>query len=166
MTSFRKFSIALLVVAALAGFMAAPAQAVTVSCNQPSTATVNVFFSMPCSASGGTAPYGFSITSGGLPSGLNGFASATEYSIQGTPLVAGSYTFTLTATDSANGSASQSYTVVVAASGGGGTGTGSITLVSVSPSTLTAGITNVVSGERFKLHQQHDRLCQRGYGSD
>ncbi|MEO5560187.1 MAG: ice-binding family protein [Dokdonella sp.] len=59
-------------------------------------------------ASGGVAPYTFTIGSGALPSGLN---LATDGTISGTPTATGSFTFTVMATDSADCPGSQSYTL-------------------------------------------------------
>ncbi|WP_250901836.1 MULTISPECIES: putative Ig domain-containing protein [unclassified Dyella] len=66
------------------------------------------------SASGGTAPYTFAVTSGSLPSGL----TLTGNSISGTPTAQGTFAFAITATDSAatpvTGMASYSITVAQA----------------------------------------------------
>ena len=69
-------------------------------------------------ATGGTAPYVWSLTSGSLPPGIavradlpswfSQFASAGLIGVATTP---GSYSFTLTATDSTNSSASQAFTL-------------------------------------------------------
>ena len=58
-----------------------------------SQATVGVAYNAVSSVSGGTAPYFFSITGGGLPPGLK--LNSTTGSITGTPSVAGTYNFTL-----------------------------------------------------------------------
>ena len=57
-------------------------------------------YSATLSATGGTSPYSWSITSGALPVGLS--LDATSGSISGTPSVAGVSTFTIQATDSSN----------------------------------------------------------------
>lgn len=80
--------------------------------------TVNHAYSVTLSASGGTAPYSFAITSGTLPPGLN-LSSAGVLS--GTPTSAGQSTFTVTATDANGSSGSQSYTLTI----------GTTTLVSI-----------------------------------
>jgi uncharacterized protein (TIGR03437 family) len=150
MTSLRKFSIVLLVVAALAGLMAAPAQAqLSLNCSQsdfPNSMNVGTNYSMPCSATGGTAPYGFTATGDVSDWGMQTYQAGAEYSVQGRPIGAGTYHFTLTVTDSGTPTAltaSQSFTITV--STGGGTGSGSITLSSISPSTLTAGYATQIS---------------------
>lgn len=67
-------------------------------------------------ASGGTAPYGFAITAGALPSGLS---LATNGTLSGTPTVNGSFAFTATVTDASTGagpfSAAIAYTLQIAA---------------------------------------------------
>ncbi len=81
-------------------------------------AQVNLPYSQTLSASGGTAPYSFAVTSGALPAGLT-LSSAGVLS--GTPTASGTFTFTVTATDSSTGtgapfSAVDSYTLTVNAS--------------------------------------------------
>ncbi|GHC68622.1 autotransporter domain-containing protein [Limoniibacter endophyticus] len=76
-------------------------------------------------ATGGTAPYAFSLTAGNLPAGLT---LGTDGSLKGIPSEAGSFTFTVTATD-ANGDAGMgSYTLGVDAPA-----------ILVSPPSLPAG---------------------------
>ncbi len=70
-------------------------------------------YSQAVSASGGTAPYVFSIASGALPVGLT--LNASTGVISGTPTSAGSFNFTVTATDANGFTGSQGYTVVVTA---------------------------------------------------
>lgn len=70
-----------------------------------------VAFSQALTASGGTAPYTFALTSGTLPSGLTLSAAGV---IEGIPDSPGSYSFTITATDSLGCPGAQSYTVIVA----------------------------------------------------
>ncbi len=138
MTSLRKFSIVLLVVAALAGLMAAPAQAqqVMLNCTMAATAMVGVSYNGQCLAQGGTAPYTFTFTGQVPPSLTNVAVTGNEYLVQGTPSQAGSYTFTLQAKDSIGGTSSvQSFTITVTGSGGA-----SFSLSSVgTPSTVTPG---------------------------
>jgi uncharacterized protein (TIGR03437 family) len=145
MTSFRKFSIVLLVVAALAGFMVAPAQAqVTPNCNSnsfPTQMTLGSSYTLTCSAIGGTAPYHYS-TTGTIPPGMQAVDLTSQYNIFGNPNTAGTYAFTVFVTDNASRQGQQSFTVTVGTGGGGGGGgaSGTITLTSVSPTTLTAGV--------------------------
>jgi outer membrane autotransporter protein len=75
----------------------------------PSGST-NVPYSQTITASGGTAPYTFAVTSGTLPSGL---ALSTQGVLSGTPKSVGTSTFTVTATDSPGRSGSQSYALSI-----------------------------------------------------
>jgi len=73
--------------------------AVTLTCNLPAGAQVNVAYAGSCTASGGTTPYVYSISVGALPGGLS--LNTTSGAITGTPNAAGSTSFTVKATDSA-----------------------------------------------------------------
>ncbi len=104
----------------------------TISLN-PSTlssGTIAVGYSQAVSASGGTGPYTYAITSGSLPPGLS--MSITSGSFSGTPTGAGTYNFVVTATDSSTGTGpfntSKAYSITIAAP-----------TISVSPSLLSAG---------------------------
>jgi large repetitive protein len=72
----------------------------------------DVSYQETITATGGAAPYTFSVTSGALPPGLS--MSPSTGVISGTP-TAGSYTFTITATDSSQtpNTGSQNYTIQV-----------------------------------------------------
>jgi hypothetical protein len=79
--------------------------------------TFGVAYSQNVSASGGTAPYTFAVTSGATPTGVPLVSSGQ---LAGTPTAAGTFNFTVTATDSSTGvgapfSASQAYSVSIAA---------------------------------------------------
>ena len=63
-------------------------------------AQVNVAYSATLTASGGTAPYSYNVTSGSLPAGLSLSSSGV---LSGTPTASGSFTFTVTASDSSTG---------------------------------------------------------------
>ncbi|MXV17052.1 YDG domain-containing protein [Hufsiella ginkgonis] len=83
----------------------------------PSTlpnATQGTSYSQTISASGGTQPYSFSITSGALPAGIT---LATNGTLSGTATVNGSFNFTVTATDASTGTGpytgSRAYTMSV-----------------------------------------------------
>jgi len=69
------------------------------------------------SATGGTAPYTWSLASGSLPAGL---ALSTSGDITGTPTQAGTTSFTVKATDSSSPAetATQSLSITIAAAGG------------------------------------------------
>ena len=67
-------------------------------------------------ASGGVAPYNWTLTSGTLPAGMSlSAAEGAQVKITGKPTAAGSSTFTLTATDKNNKKASATVTVTVKA---------------------------------------------------
>lgn len=73
-------------------------------------------YSATVTASGGTGPYTFAVTSGALPPGLllNGASGA----ISGPPTTVGTFNFTITATDTATGClGSRAYTILIAAAG-------------------------------------------------
>ena len=72
-------------------------------------------YSQTLTASGGTAPYTFTVTAGNLPVGLMLSASGT---LSGTPLLSGASTFTVTATDANGCTGTRSYTVNVSGTTG------------------------------------------------
>ena len=74
-------------------------------------ATVGTPYSQIVSASGGTAPYTFAITTGALPSGL--VLNTSTGVLSGTPVTFGTFSFTVRATDQAAASSSQAYTLAV-----------------------------------------------------
>ncbi len=88
------------------------AQAASLKINTASlpNGTVGTAYSASLSASGGTTPYSWTLTSGQLPAGLS---LASAGAISGTPAAAGTTTFTITATDARNRRASASYTIVI-----------------------------------------------------
>ncbi len=61
-------------------------------------------------ATGGTAPYAFSITSGALPSGLTLTSSGT---LSGTPLASGSFPITVQVRDAAGATGTRAYTLSI-----------------------------------------------------
>ncbi|HET7306683.1 MAG TPA: putative Ig domain-containing protein [Gammaproteobacteria bacterium] len=89
---------------------------ITLSPTSLPTATPEQSYSQTLRASGGTAPYRYTITSGSLPAGLS--LNASTGVLSGTPTKSGSFTFTATATDSSTGSgapfsAARNYTLIV-----------------------------------------------------
>ena len=72
---------------------------------------VNQAYAASLSASGGTAPYSWSLASGTLPTGL---AVNTNGALQGTPTTAATFNFSIRATDSLSQSATQSFSVTIA----------------------------------------------------
>jgi uncharacterized protein (TIGR03437 family) len=59
---------------------------------------IGQFYNVSLSATGGTAPYSYSISNGSLPAGINLFANGT---ISGTPTANGGFQFSVRVTDSA-----------------------------------------------------------------
>jgi uncharacterized protein (TIGR03437 family) len=76
----------------------------------PGGATGSVYL-QTFSASGGTPPYNWSLTSGSLPLSLQFNASGI---LTGTPIVDGNFTFTVQVADAAGATASQSFSLTVA----------------------------------------------------
>jgi len=72
--------------------------------------SVGTAYSQTITASGGTAPYTFTVISGALPTGLTLSSSGT---LSGTPTATGSFTFIVRATDAGGCSGSQIYTIVI-----------------------------------------------------
>ncbi|MBB5766024.1 outer membrane autotransporter protein [Xanthomonas arboricola] len=80
----------------------------------PSTlpaATRGTAYSQTLSASGGTAPYTYTLASGTLPAGLT---LASNGTLSGTATVEGSFNFTVTATDAGSFTGNQAYSLTVA----------------------------------------------------
>lgn len=75
-------------------------------------ATAGSAYSQSISASGGTAPYGFNVSSGTLPPGMA--LNASTGALSGTPTSSGNYNFTVTATDSNSFTGSAAYSLSVA----------------------------------------------------
>ena len=86
-------------------------------------------YSQNFSASGGTSPYTFAVSSGNLPAGLN---LSQDGKLSGTPMAGGLFSFTITATDSSTGSGpftgSQAYAFTLTAPA-----------ITLNPSTLPDG---------------------------
>lgn len=92
-------------------YAGAPA-ALVVDTSGLNNGTVGTAYSQALVASGGTAPYTWSITSGSLPGGLS--LNASSGAITGTPTAAGTSSFTVRVTDSASATASKSLSIVIA----------------------------------------------------
>lgn len=71
---------------------------------------VGVAYGLTITASGGTAPYRFSLTAGALPAGMTLTAAGA---LAGTPTTAGTSTFTIRGTDANGCFAAASYTMVI-----------------------------------------------------
>jgi len=97
----------------------------TLSPTSVSNAQVGTAYSATVSASGGTAPYTYSITAGSLPAGMT--LNTSTGALSGTPTAGGTFNFTVTAHDVGLSTGSQAYSLVVAAP-----------VIVVSPTTLPA----------------------------
>ncbi|WP_370677749.1 Ig-like domain repeat protein [Pleomorphomonas sp. PLEO] len=113
--------------------------AVTVAVNAPTisltpsslpNATVGTAYSQTLTASGGTAPYSYMVTTGVFPTGMS-FVVATGV-MSGTPAAAGSFNFTVTATDAGGYTGSAAYAITV-------DGVTPAIALSASPSSVMAG---------------------------
>jgi hypothetical protein len=91
--------------------------------------TFGVAYNQTITASGGTGPYTFAVTSGGLPPGL---ILSSAGALSGIPTLLGTYAFTVTATDTNLCTGSRAYSLVI--------GCPTITL---SPSSLPSGVTGL-----------------------
>ncbi|MGY5778273.1 putative Ig domain-containing protein [Rhizobium sp. LEGMi135b] len=91
---------------------------------------VGTTYNQTVSATGGTSPYTYAVTTGALPNGLS--LSAATGVISGTPTAGGTFNFTITARDSSTGTGpftgSRPYTLSISAP-----------TISVSPASLSAG---------------------------
>jgi uncharacterized protein YhjY with autotransporter beta-barrel domain len=90
--------------------IAAAVSPITVSPASMPAPSFGVAYNQILSATGGTAPYTFVLSSGALPGGLS-FSGAT---VSGTPNQAGTFNFSFTVTDSASVTTTKSYSLVVA----------------------------------------------------
>ena len=95
---------------------------------------VGIPYNQTVSASGGTPPYTYTVSSGALPAGLS-LNSATG-AITGTPTAVGTSSFTISATDGNGCPGSQAYILVVAAP--------TCPAVTLSPPTLPAALVGVL----------------------
>jgi hypothetical protein len=97
----------------------------TISPTTVPSGTVATAYSQTLTASNGTAPYSFAITSGSLPAGITLSSGGV---LSGTPTAGGPYNFTAKVTDATSKTATQSYTLVIASPA-----------ISLSPASLPAG---------------------------
>jgi hypothetical protein len=91
----------------------------------PATGTVGAAYSGTVTASGGTSPFTYSITSGSLPAGLSLSAAGA---VSGTPTTAGASNFTVQATDAGGNTGIANYTITVSSAS-----------ITVNPSSLSGG---------------------------
>jgi hypothetical protein len=86
---------------------------------QPATlpaGVVGAAYNQLITATGGTAPYAFTVTAGAPPTGLS---LASTGSLSGTPSAVGTFAFTVTATDAASCPGSRPYSIPITAGGPG-----------------------------------------------
>ena len=87
--------------------------------------TAGLAYSQSLGASGGAAPYAFTVTAGSLPPGLT---LTTGGALSGTTTTSGTFNFTVTATDNFGQTGTQAYSIVVA-----------VPTLTLTPSTLPGG---------------------------
>jgi hypothetical protein len=73
--------------------------------------TVGVAYSQTLNATGGSPPYGWSISAGSLPAGLS--LNSSTGAITGTPTTAGPFNFTAQVSDTAKATASQAFSLTI-----------------------------------------------------
>jgi hypothetical protein len=117
--------------------------ALAISGTLPATGTVGTAYSGSLTASGGTAPYTWTIS--GLPAGVTSSgASSATLSVSGTPTTAASYSVSAMVTDSASATMTYTVSVVISAATGAGftispTTLGTLTVgTALTPITVTA----------------------------
>ncbi|MGV1909782.1 putative Ig domain-containing protein [Agrobacterium vitis] len=89
----------------------APAFTLSPASGTLTAATVGTAYSETVTASGGTSPYTYAVTSGTLPAGMS--LNTSTGVISGTPTTAANTSFTITATDANSASGSASYSLAV-----------------------------------------------------
>lgn len=109
---------------------------ITLSPSTLNSMTDGVAFNQTITASGGTAPYTYSVSSGSLPAGLS-FNTSTGV-VSGTPTYSGAYSFTIRASDSSTGTGPYVGTQTYA-------GTVGVPTITVSPS----GTLNAAYGQAY-----------------
>ncbi len=85
-------------------------QPITLAPSTLPTGTVGASYSQTITATGGTPPHTFSVTSGSLPGGLLLSAGGV---LSGTPTTQGTFNLTVTPTDASNCAGSQGYSVTI-----------------------------------------------------
>src|SRR6185503_12484159 len=96
----------------LSSYSIAPGQQLDLTFTAYAPATAGSPYSQTLTASGGTAPYSWTVVTGSLPGGLS--LSSTGV-ISGSALVAGTFNFTVQANDSASGSAQKAFSITISA---------------------------------------------------
>ncbi len=93
--------------------LAVAAPSISLAPSSVAGGTVAIGYSAAISASGGAAPYTYSLTSGALPAGVT--LNASTGALSGTPSAAGTFSFTVRALDANSFSGSQAYSLAIAA---------------------------------------------------
>jgi PKD repeat protein len=134
-TALGTFNFAVLVTDA-SGCSNSQNYSITVSCGtvalSPVTlpgGTIGVAYGQTITASRGTAPFTFAVSSGTLPAGL---ALSPAGSLTGTPTAAGTFNFAVRATDANGCTGTQNYSIVVACP-----------TITLSPATLPSGTVGI-----------------------
>ncbi|MCA1666054.1 MAG: putative Ig domain-containing protein [Thermomicrobia bacterium] len=105
------------------------APTLTLSPTSLPAASGGVAYSQTLTATGGTAPYTFAVTTGTLPTGLT---LTTAGMLSGTPTAGGTFAFTIQAQDANGFTGAQQYTIIVTAPA-----------IILSPTTLPGGVKGV-----------------------
>ncbi len=105
--------------------LSVPAPTIVITPATLPNTTAGLAYSQAISASGGAAPYTFTVTAGALPTGLS---LGSGGALSGSTTASGTFNFTVTATDVNGQNVSQAYTVVVA-----------VPTVTLTPATLPGG---------------------------
>ncbi|ULT73295.1 putative Ig domain-containing protein [Pseudomonas sp. BC42] len=87
------------------------APSITLSPGSLSNGSVGTAYSQTVTATGGTAPYTYAITSGSLPAGL--ILNTATGAISGTPMASGTLNLTITATDANSATGSQAFSITI-----------------------------------------------------
>ena len=95
----------------------APPDAPSIATTTLSGGTAGTAYAQTLSATGGTAPYAWTLQSGTLPGGLSLSAAGA---LSGTPNAGGSFNFTVRVTDAADAAATKSFTLAIATEQGVG----------------------------------------------
>jgi len=104
--------------------------AITLNPSALPAGTLGTAYSHSVTASGGTAPYAYTVSIGTLPPGL--VLNALTGAITGMPTAIGTYDFTISATDTNGCPGSRPYSIGISANG--------CPLISLNPATLPAGV--------------------------
>ncbi len=102
--------------------------AITLSPTTLPAGVISTPYSKTVTASGGTAPYTYTVSSGALPDGLG--LNSTTGAITGTPTTAGVFSFIVTATDNNDCTGNRAYSILITA----------CPPITLSPATLPAGV--------------------------